>query len=389
MLTLIQTADKAFKDFFLEPAVVQLDERSGPWMAQLEKSTKEVTGKSIKMPLVYGRSGGIGNRAEGGDLPTPNPRKWTHASWETKNMYGRISISGKAIKASKNDKGAFADMLKTQMKDLLSDANNDFRRQSFGDGSGLLGTTTAVTTAGVVLTLDSVAYISVGKFVDILDDTDDTTYLATEREVISVDLVNKTITISGDNVTLAVGDRVYISGNKGLELTGIQAVMTPNTTLYGIDRSTEKWFNPNVETGVGALDELDMQRAVDNADEALNSTINFIVCNNGVARAYQQNQLSYKKNIEYMDVKGGYKTMSFGGVALAKDKYMPSGTMDFMNTSDWKLYRMDPWDWMDRDGAILSRTTGKDAYEATLYQYGDIGCSKPAGQSRLTGITEA
>lgn len=388
MLTTIATAEKAFREFFLTPAVKQLDEKSGPFLAMLEKSTKDVSGKDIRMPLVYGRSGGIGNRAEDGTLPTPNPRKWTHAVWETKNIYGRISLTGKSIQASRDDKGAFVRLLRAQMDDLLNDANNDLRRQSFGDGTGLLSLVAAAgCTADVVIPVDDIRFFKEGKVIDVLNGTTKAD-IAADREILVVDRVNSTITVSGANLTCADNDWIVIADNYNMELTGVQAVMTPDTTLYGIDRSTNKWMNPNVTAVGGEITEIVMQQAIDEAMENLGSDINFIMCNNAVARGYQLDQLSYKKNIKIMEIKGGYKVMSYNDIPIAKDMYMPSGTMDFLHKEDWKMYRMGPWNWMQRDGSIFSRLADTDGYEATLYQYCDIGCRKVGGQSRLTGITE-
>ena len=41
---------------------------------------------------------------------------------------------------------------------------------------------------------------------------------------------------------------------------------------------------------------------------------------------------------------------------------------------------------MDRDGSTFSRVSGKDAYEATLFHYGDLGCVARNGNGVLKGI---
>ena len=49
---------------------------------------------------------------------------------------------------------------------------------------------------------------------------------------------------------------------------------------------------------------------------------------------------------------------------------------------------MQDFDWMDEDGAVLSRVPGKAIWSASLSRYCDLGCSKPRGNVRLTGVTE-
>lgn len=59
---------------------------------------------------LYGRHGGIGNRSDDGNLPTPRSRQTKQAKWETKNLFAQIQISDKTMRASRGD-GAFASLL--------------------------------------------------------------------------------------------------------------------------------------------------------------------------------------------------------------------------------------------------------------------------------------
>jgi hypothetical protein len=52
------------------------------------------------------------------------------------------------------------------------------------------------------------------------------------------------------------------------------------------------------------------------------------------------------------------------------------------------MYQMADFNWMDRDGSIMSRVADRPAWEATLVKYCDIGCQRPRGQALITGITE-
>lgn len=387
-LATMATAEKALKDFFLGPLRVQIDEGSGALLAKMEKSTKEVTGGKIKLPLKYGRSGGIGNRADDGTLPTPNPRKHAIAEFQTKNVFGNIQLTDKLIRTSQSDKGAFVNLLQAHMEDLTNDARNDLRRQIFMDGVGkltLINDTANSTTHAVINT----QYLSEGQIVDVLNTSNAVTQTA--REILSVDHDAKTVTFSGAAFTTAATDYITITGNYNLELTGLAKILTANNTLYGIDRSTEKWFNPNVNTQNTTpteIDELIIQKMIDTIETRSGDMVDFILCGYGVARAFQYNQLQYKKNIEYTTLVGGYEEMKFGKSALVRDKFAPEKTMDFLSTQSLKLCRLSDWDWMDKDGAILSRVSGKAAYEATLVMYGDIACDKPISNGRLTYIIE-
>jgi hypothetical protein len=48
--------------------------------------------------------------------------------------------------------------------------------------------------------------------------------------------------------------------------------------------------------------------------------------------------------------------------------------------------QMSDWSWMDRDGAVLSRVSGEDSYEAVLYWYADLTTDKPKAHAFLRDV---
>ena len=96
---------EALKEFYLPGLRYQLNDKASAFLAQIERDSQSVVGKEIVMALRYGRVGGIGNRADDGDLPTPNARKTKQAKWETKNLFARFQITDKTMKASRSNVG--------------------------------------------------------------------------------------------------------------------------------------------------------------------------------------------------------------------------------------------------------------------------------------------
>ena len=126
-------------------------------------------------------------------------------------------------------------------------------------------------------------FFAEGMLVDIYD-VSGSDYLNTGVEVIAVDDANSTVTLSAVGV-IANGDTFYVSGNKGLELTGLEAVFEAST-LYGVDRSANLWFKANRKNLNGEISELAIQEAIDEADRKAGAEINFLMCSLGVRRAY-------------------------------------------------------------------------------------------------------
>lgn len=393
-MTTLQVVAEALKEFYLPGLRYQLNDKASPFLAQVEKKTENVVGKEIVMAMRYGRVGGIGNRADDGELPTPNSRKTKQARWETKNLFSRFQITDKTIKASRTSAGAFASLLEQEISDCEADAKLDLSRQALGDGVGVLATVTNVGAGDAnsqVFTVDTTMYLAEGMFVDLIDASANPhapLSNAIKMEVLLVDDDNNSVTVKpGASIasTAAVGDYLVVSGNLGKELTGVAAVMSADT-LYNLSRATFPWLKAYTKAVNDEISENIIQAAIDRVETKTSSQINFIQCAYDVRRAYIDLLSANKQTVNSLELKGGWKAISYNGIPLVADKYLPNGTMDLLDLNDWAMYQMSDFEWMDADGAVLTRVANKAAYEATLYKYCDLGCQRPAGQARLSGI---
>ncbi len=397
--------EEALKIYYLPGLRYQLNDKASALLAQMEKNSENVVGKEIRMALRYGRVGGIGNRSDDGTLPTPAARKTKQAVWDTKNIFARFRLTDKTIEASKSNVGAFANMLEQEISDCETDARLDLSRQVIGNADGKLATLSSESSGEVDGTLqtvevDSTMYLAEGMLVDFRkDDGDLRDSDLSEIEVkeitsateFKVDTENKTIS-SGDHVTVA-GNVYGDSGLKTYELTGVQFVVSSGGTLYNIDRSDEPWLDGIVDSSVGQISEVAIQKNIDDVEVGSGSETNFLMCSKGVARAYQVLQSAMKQHVNTLDLKGGWTAMSYTGgqkeIALVSDKYVPEGILFGLDLNDWMMGQMADWNWLDRDGGMLSRVADRPAWEATLVKYCDIACQRPRGQFKMTGITEA
>lgn len=246
----IAQLEGALKTIFIGPIISQLDNGSGPLLAAIEKGEESVAGNAFKWPMQYGRSGGIGARSESADLPNPSPRKTIQGVAAPKNLYARLSFTDKLIRTSKNSKASFVDQVTDQMEALTNDARDMLRRNFVGKADGVMGKVSAAVTAGknVVVASGNIKYFYVGQMVDIFTDAAGTiTSQVAEKEIVDVDYGTSTITF-GTNVTVTKDALITLAGNYNNELVGLGDIFTPNTTLYGIDRSINKTFNPQIIT---------------------------------------------------------------------------------------------------------------------------------------------
>lgn len=393
MVTL-STADNALKDIYLEVLSNQLNTSINPLLAKFAQTTADVWGKEIRKLAPFGINGGIGAGTEEGYLPDSAGSNYAQFVLSLKNLYGRIEISDKAIRASENSAGAFVNLLSNEMESLVQASAFNFGRMLYGDGKGFLATISENTTSTV--TVDKITNLIEGMIVDVISDAG--VIIKPGLRITSIDRANKIVTFATSNLTDDEfnGDnyKLCVQGSYNNELTGLGAIFDTTGTLYGLSKTAYPWLVPyskSIESGTKTdISELEMQTAIDELDEVYNSKVDFIVCSAGVKRNYQKYLSSYRTNIDIMNLEGGYKAISYNGIPVVSDRFAPANTMYLLNTKDFNLHQLCDWKWLEsEDGRVLKQTAGKPTFEATLVKYADLICNKPSGQAKISGIAES
>ena len=392
MVTL-STADNALKEVYLGVVSNQLNTSINPLLAKINQTTSDVWGKEIRKLAPYGINGGIGAGTEDGDLPTSAGNSYAQFVLTLKNLYGKLEISDKAIRASENSAGAFVNLLNNEMDGLIKASAFNFGRMLYGDGTGFLAEISANTNNAV--TVDSVVNLIEGMVVDFISSTGEVG--KTSLRIKSIDRANKVVTLTTSSLTdnEFAGYKLCVQGSYNNEITGLGAIFKSTGSLYGLNRSSYSWMTPYMKdisesSTKTDISEVVMQRAIDELDEVSNSKVDFIVCSAGVKRNYQSYLASYRSNIDIMNLDGGFKAISYNGIPVVSDRFVPANTMYLLNTSEFNLHQLCDWKWLEsEDGRVIKQTPGKPTYQATLVKYADIICNKPSGQAKITGIQES
>ncbi len=387
----ISSADNALKSLYLGVVAEQLNTGVNPLLAKIKQTSQDVWGKEIRRLAQYGINGGIGAGTEDGALPAAAGNNYDQFVLTLKNLYGTIEISDKAVRASENSVGAFVNLLNAEMEGLLKASSFNFGRMLFGDGNGTLASVVSVTDG--VIKLDGVKNVVEGMVIDFLSSAGAAISGAAGRRITGVDRTNKTIAVTGTALTstnVPEGSIITVQNSYGKEITGLKAIFKSTGSIYGLDRATHKWLVPYMKSSVGSISETVIQEAIDELEENAGSRVNFIVCSSGVKRAYQEHLATYKRNIDVMELNGGYKALSYNGIPVISDRFCPDGTMYLLNTDDFVLHQLCDWKWLEgEDGKVLKQVANKPVYSATLVKYADLICTRPCGQAMLSGITEA
>jgi hypothetical protein len=361
--------------------------------------TSEVGGKYVTFPIHTRRNSGIGARNELEALPTAGQQGFTGARIGLKYLYGLVRLSGQTMELADSNFQAFASALDAEVNGLKADLAKDLNRQVYGNGSGAIST--AGTASGPALTFTPVAgktiYAQLGEQVDLIDGTTlgnpSPTVKSSNRQITAINTSTGVITVDS-NITVAVGDILVRTGSVNREWTGLSKIVAGSGTLYNVDPTVEPLWVSSVDSNGGtnrALSEGLMINMVDGIRQA-GGKVTVILGNLGVRRAYFNLLTQQRRYSNTKEFAGGFTGLTFttdqGEVPMVTDVDAPRNTLFFLNEDELTWYREKDWSWMNRDGSNWQRVIGFDAYEATMYQYSELGTHRRNTHGLMSDITE-
>jgi hypothetical protein len=397
----LSAASAALKDVYLPVVRDQLN-RSNWLLSQIERNTEDFEGNRAVLSLHVGRNPGIGFRADGADLPTAGKQARTTSYVSMRYSYGRIEVTGPTIKTMKSNKGSFVRAVESEMKGVVNDLKRDWSRALFGTSNGVIATTddTAASTTVVLQagtsdaawrTLREGAVIDIGTVAS-------PTSVASARTVSAVDQDAGTFVVSGAAVSTTDGTHFIFrsgSGGTGIETVGLQEIVSQaDDNFQGVDTGVYPvWAAGSVVDANGAtLTDTLLEESLDEIDVVSGEQPDIIVTTHGVLRNYAASLKDNKRFSNTVTLKGGFKAVSIdtpaGSINVMRDRDVPNGYAFILNTSHLKLFVLSDWEWMDDDGAVLSRVSNKDAYEATFYKYANLATDQRNTHGVITELAD-
>ena len=383
----ISNADKALKTFYLGVLADQLNVGVNPLLAKIGQTSADVWGKEVKKLAPYGINGGIGSGEESDNLPASGSNNYAQFTLTLKNLFGKIELSDKAIRASQNSAGAFVNLLNAEMDGLLKASKFNFGRMLYGDGSGLIATT--VEKDGIAnnqIAVNGIKALMEGMTVDIYSAEGVRDNSISGARIMAIDRANKIVTLSHSaSAKIGAGCKVYVQGSKNNEITGLEAIFGGSDTIYGLSRKDYSFLTPYTNTVDGKVTVSAIQDAIDAVEETSGGAIDFIVASYNVRKQYVDHLSQNRTNVDYLTLDGGYKALSYSGVPFVADRFVADGDMYLLNSADFKLHQLCDWRWLEGEsGSVLHQVPGKACYSATLVKYADLLCERPMGQAKLT-----
>lgn len=350
--------------------------------------TNETGGRYVTFPIHTKRNSGIGARNESEALPVAGQQGTAAARIGLKYLYGAAQLTGQAIELIETNQQAFLSALELELDGLKDDLLVDQNRQVYGTGRGDLAT--VVSAAGAVVTVNNAMYFQEDMLVDVI--TLPSTVAFAGRKVVSVDLTANTVTLDASTAA-TVGQVIVRAGNLNREWTGLGAIVNNTGTLYNIDPTTVGVWKSTVQDNAGgSISEGVMTLTSDLIRTLGGGTPSVIFTTLAIRREYFALLSQQRQFVNTAEFKGGFSGIAFttdkGDIPVMTDIMAPPGTMWFLNEKNLKIYRSKDWSFMDRDGSKWQRKIGFDAYEATMYQYSEMGTDRRNAHAKIINIAE-
>lgn len=395
----LTTVSAILKEIY-EPKIREQLQNDAVALKRIEKSSEgvvsEVGGKYVTFPLHTRRNSGIGARNEMEALPAAGQQGYAASRVSLRYLYGLVRLSGPTMELAEKNYQAFASALDQEITGLSDDLRKDQNRQVYGDGSGAIAVVTA--DGANLATVQTAQWAQLGMQVDLVDGTTlgnaNPTIKASNRQVTAIDTTANTITYDGADVAAAAGDVFVRTGNVNREWAGFGAIIKNSGTFQNVDPTVEPTWKAIIDSNGGAnrpLSEGLMTLMADNI-RAQGGQVTAIFSNLGVRRAYANLLTQQRRFTNTTEFTGGFSGLAFttdkGDIPFVVDIDAPKNRAYFVNEKEITLYRESDWSFMDRDGSKWQRVVGYDAYEATMYQYSQMGTHRRNTHGLLADITE-
>ena len=401
----LSTLSALLKDYYLPPVREQLNNETFI-LSVLDVNNENLYGNQAVVPLHYGRSGGLGARAEGGALPLAGNQSYQRAVYDLKYLYGRVKVTGPSMAKTSSEAGAFLQALKSELEAIRNDLKKDVARQLYGDGTASIAVC-GTTTSSLTVVLGSAEAIKkgqlyVGQVVDIGTAAAPTTIVA-NAVIAGVSASGPSITLSSTDVngntvnpvTTSNSHSVSRAGSRGASSAvyeinaGLQALIpTAANSIGGIDASqaANSYWDNQRQTSVGDLT-VDAMLQMWNTIRIAGGEPEYMITSYGLQRAFFKLLQSQVRYTSPMQIAGGFSSLEFMGKSITADLEAPWSKIHFFDKQSIEVFSNRDWHFLDEDGNILKWSVGFDAWEAVLARYMNLGACRRNTLGVMSGVT--
>lgn len=418
----LTTLSSALKVWYL-PTMQKLLNNSTILLSRIQRdsTTQNPDGKSFTVAIHSQRNdlAGIGIAEASGstaNLPSDGNQGVINAIVPNKYTYSKIKFTGPVVRASRTNAGAFVKVADFETRQALVDMKRRVNQLLNGDGTGALAYCTGNDAATPANFDDNQGYpthyLLSGQTnrVDIVATSDNTTLRNTAAIVATVGAAAATsVSISwtggGTFTTTADGDYMVPYGaTPGYQMQGILSLISasdpvnaggllPNG-LHGLTVAAQPNWKAQMigsETTRRDISTTDLQRLLTliTTNTAYDeSAVKFFLTHPFTKDKFVELMINERGYYNEMTLDGGFEAVLYNKKPIVADPQARRGRINAIVPESMAIFRTSDFEWMEDDGAVLSRVSGQDAYEAILFHYGDLACLVRNAQGAVIGIND-
>lgn len=397
----LTAANSVLKELYFGQTPENLVYRTNPFLAMVPKKT-DAGGKYVPAPIIVGASQGRSatfTNAQANQSPViAKEFLVTRVS-----DYSIATIDNQTLLATKGDKAAFVDGLKTVVDGAFRSATLSAASALFRDGTGSIGAIGSISSG--VITLSSAAdavQFEVNQVLQVATSAGGTARSA-KGYVISVDRAGGTVTVStsqggsaGTPTSWAANDYIHGDGDIGAKAKGLAAWL-PSTapssgeSFFGVDRSSDSVRLAGVRYS-GTTQPI---------EEALIDSSMLLGREGGMPEyafcsfaSYGALEKALGAKVNYVNVEGpagiAFKGIRIYGanteIKVIPDRNCPAATAYLLTMDAWKLISLNDVPHLFRyaDGLEALRVYNQDAAEARVGGYYNLWCNAPGWNAVVT-----
>lgn len=204
-----------------------------------------------------------------------------------------------------------------------------------------------------------------------------------------IDLLDAKTKQAEMSLTEALSEGIFSdgTGNGGLNLTGLEAMVSSSGTYGGINSALYTWWQAGIESTAEALSLAKMRTAYNTASVGGKDTPTLIVTTQTLFEKYE-GLLTATLQAESAGTKkladGGFQTLQFKGIPIVWDELCPSGTMYFLNSRHMNLSVHKDSNFETTD---FVKPENQDAKVAQVLFMGNLTCDRRKSFYKLTAKT--
>lgn len=373
---------------------------------------------TVEWPLRVGRNEGFGFGRPRGPIAEAQSQQFTPIKVPLRFGWGRINIDAPTMKVAKTNRGSFKRVLQTEMDGLREDFTDDMNRIIWGDGRGVLALVNVAGTDTTTLTVDSpggvaganngARFLQRNQKIAIL--SADGSAVTAVRRVATIAAAGTSVTVNAPLSAVQAPDNGIIVRAPNLTLVdvadtsyqrepmGLLGMIDDGTYVnnyFSVNRTTFEVAKSAVLSSVGALNLDVIQQGIDVAAQLGKGKIQEHWMHHSVRRSYLAILVANRRYLSTSGANnhdGGFKGAAidsdpeFAGKPVKVDKDAPYNTWFGLDTRYGINFENSPGEWVDEDGAILSRIHGSDVFEAVWRWFGNFAYEKPNASFRLDGV---